>query len=144
MIVPAHDKRDYQFAKKYDLEIREVISGGNISKEAYVDYGKLINSDQFNKLSSQEAIKKITDLLIKNKSGRKKIQYKLRDWVFSRQHYWGEPIPIIHCQKCKAVPVPEKDLPVKLPYVKNYKPTDTGKSPLADVKDWVNVKCPKC
>ncbi|MFH1938183.1 MAG: leucine--tRNA ligase [Patescibacteria group bacterium] len=160
MIVPAHDKRDYKFAKKYDLEIREVIVSSHSEQseeskrsfadaqddngEAYVDYGKLINSGQFNKLSSQEAIKKITDLLIKNKSGRKKIQYKLRDWVFSRQHYWGEPIPIIHCQKCGVVPVQEKDLPVKLPYVKNYKPTNTGKSPLADVKDWVSVKCPKC
>ena len=144
MIVPAHDKRDYQFAKKYGLEIREVVSGGNISKEAYVDYGKLINSDQFNGLSSKEAIKKITDWLIKNKLGHKTIHYKLRDWVFSRQHYWGEPIPIIHCSKCGIVPVPEKDLPVKLPYVEKYEPTDTGESPLAIIKDWVDIKCPKC
>lgn len=144
MIVPAHDKRDYQFAKKYGLEIREVVKGGDVSKEAFVDYGTLVNSGQFNGLKSEQAIKKITDWLIKKKLGRRAVNYKLRDWVFSRQHYWGEPIPIIHCQKCGANPVPEEDLPVELPYVKKYKPTTTGDSPLADVKEWVNTKCPKC
>ena len=144
MVVPAHDKRDYQFAKKYGPEIREVISGGDISKEAFVDYGTLVNSGQFNGLKSEEAIKKITEWLEKNNLGEKAVNYKLRDWVFSRQHYWGEPIPVVHCEKCGIVPVPEKDLPVKLPYVKKYKPTETGESPLAVIKEWVNVKCPKC
>jgi len=144
MMVPAHDKRDYEFAKKYKLEIREVISGGNIRKEAFVDYGKLINSGEFNDLSSEKAIKKITEWLEKNKSGKKAIHYKLRDWVFSRQHYWGEPIPIIHCQKCGVIAVAEKDLPVELPYIEKYQPTGTGESPLASIKEWVNVKCPKC
>ena len=144
MIVPAHDKRDYAFAKKYGLEIREVISGGNINKEPYLEYGKLVNSGDFNGLSSQEAIKKITDWLIKNKCGRQTVQYKLRDWIFSRQHYWGEPIPIIHCSKCGALAVPEKDLPVKLPYLKKYHPSQTGQSPLAKIKEWLETKCPKC
>ena len=144
MIVPAHDKRDYQFAKKYDLEIREVVAGGDIRKEPYIDYGKLINSGQFNGLTSQEAIKKITDWLIKNNSGQRTIEYKLRDWIFSRQHYWGEPIPIIHCSKCGAVAVPDKDLPVELPYVKKYEPSQTGQSPLAKIKEWVETKCPQC
>lgn len=144
MVVPAHDYRDYDFAKKYGLEIREVVSGGDISKEAFVDYGKLINSGKFNGLSSEKAIDEIIQWLERKKLGRKKIQYKLRDWVFSRQHYWGEPIPIIHCSKCGVVPVPEKDLPVELPYVEKYQPTGTGESPLAGISKWVNVKCPKC
>jgi leucyl-tRNA synthetase len=144
MVVPAHDFRDYDFAKKYGLEIREVVSEGDISKEAFVEYGKLINSGQFSGLSSPEAIEKITKHLEKKGLGRKKVQYKLRDWVFSRQHYWGEPIPIIHCPKCGVVPVPEKDLPVELPYVEKYQPTGTGESPLAAISEWVNTKCPKC
>jgi leucyl-tRNA synthetase len=144
MVVPAHDKRDYDFAKKYGLEIKEVVSGGNLEKEAFIDYGTLVNSGNFNNLSSKEAIEKITEWLEKNNLGRKRIQYKLRDWVFSRQHYWGEPIPIIHCKKCGPVPVPEKDLPIELPHVEKYQPTDTGESPLAVVSEWVNTKCPEC
>jgi len=144
MVVPAHDYRDYDFAKKYNLEIREVISGGDISKDAFVDYGILVNSGNFNGLSSEKAIKEITEWLEKNNLGKKTVQYKLRDWVFSRQHYWGEPIPIIHCSKCGSVSVPEKDLPVKLPYVEKYEPTGTGESPLASVTEWVKVRCPRC
>jgi len=144
MVVPAHDKRDYGFAKEYGIEIKEVISGGDISQDAFINYGELINSEGFNGLSSEEAIKKITEYLEKKGSGRKTINFKLRDWIFSRQHYWGEPIPIIHCPKCGTVAVPEKDLPVQLPYVENYQPTNTGESPLADISEWVNVKCPKC
>jgi leucyl-tRNA synthetase len=144
MMVPAHDRRDYDFAKKYNLEIKEVIKGGDISKEAFVDYGTLVNSGQFNDLTSQEAIKNISDWLVSNGKAKITVNYKLRDWVFSRQHYWGEPIPIVHCQKCGVVPVPEDQLPVKLPYVEKYQPTGTGESPLAAVTDWVNTNCPKC
>ncbi|MBU4274531.1 leucine--tRNA ligase [Patescibacteria group bacterium] len=144
MMVPAHDARDYQFAKKYELAIKEVVSGGDIKKEAFTDYGALINSGEFDGLSSEKAIKIITQWLEQKKLGRKTIQYKLRDWVFSRQHYWGEPIPIIHCKKCGQVPVLEKDLPVKLPFVKKYQPTGTGESPLAAISSWIKVKCPKC
>jgi len=144
MMVPAHDERDYEFAKKYGIEIREVISGGNISKQAYTEYGKLINSGDFDGLDSEKAIKEITKCLEKKKLGKKQINYHLRDWVFTRQHYWGEPIPIIHCEKCGIVPVDEKDLPVELPYVEKYEPTDTGESPLSTIDEWVNVKCPKC
>ncbi|MBL7053825.1 leucine--tRNA ligase [Patescibacteria group bacterium] len=144
MVVPAHDKRDYVFAKKHNMEIIEVIKGGDVFKQAYTDYGNLINSGEFDKLTSVQAIKQITKWLAKNKKGGPIINYKLRDWVFSRQHYWGEPIPIIHCEKCKAVLVDERDLPVILPKVKEYEPTETGESPLAKIKEWVNVKCPKC
>jgi leucyl-tRNA synthetase len=144
MVVPAHDKRDYDFAKKYGLQIKEVVSGGDISKEAFVDYGVLMDSGEFSSLSSEDAIEKITGWLGQKGLGRKTVQYRLRDWVFSRQHYWGEPIPIIHCQKCGQVPVPEKDLPVELPFVEKYQPTGTGESPLAAISDWLNVKCPKC
>lgn len=144
MVVPAHDFRDYDFAKKNGIEIREVISGGDISKEAFIDYGKLVNSEEFNGLESKEASEKIIEKLKENGLGEEKINYKLRDWIFSRQHYWGEPIPVIHCPKCGTVPVPEKDLPVELPHIKKYQPTDTGESPLASIEDWVNTTCPKC
>jgi len=154
MMVPAHDKRDYDFAKKYGLEIREVVEGGpsfakastgkDISKEAFTDYGKLVYSGQFTGLQSKEAIRKISGWLEEKGLGKKTIKYKLRDWIFSRQHYWGEPIPIIHCEKCGTVPVPEKDLPIELPYIEKYQPTGTGESPLAGIKEWVNTKCPKC
>ncbi len=144
MVVPAHDRRDYQFAKKYHLKIKEVVSGGEIQKEAYEGEGKLINSGEFSGLSSLAARKKITDWLAKRQLGEKTVQYKLRDWVFSRQHYWGEPIPVVYCSKCGIVPVPEKDLPVKLPYMEKYQPTETGESPLANIKEWVKVTCPEC
>jgi leucyl-tRNA synthetase len=144
MVVPAHDKRDYDFAKEYGIEIKEVVSGGNVSEEAFTEYGKLVNSDDFNGLMSEDAIQKITAYLEERELGRKKINFKLRDWIFSRQHYWGEPIPIIHCPKCGIVPVSEKDLPVELPYIEKYQPTNTGKSPLSEISEWVNVECPKC
>ncbi len=150
MVVPAHDYRDYDFAKKYGLEIREVIKSQKSKvksqklEEAFVEYGILVNSGQFTGLESKEAIEKITEWLEKNNLGKRTVQYKLRDWVFSRQHYWGEPIPIIHCPKCGVVPVPEKDLPVELPYVEKYQPTGTGESPLSTISNWVNTKCPKC
>ncbi|MBU3896220.1 leucine--tRNA ligase [Patescibacteria group bacterium] len=142
MMVPAHDQRDYEFAKKYGLEIKEVIEGGLNKEKAYTECGKLINSSHFSGLSSEEAIKKITQWLKENNAGRERIQYKLRDWVFSRQHYWGEPIPIIHCEKCGMVA--DENLPVKLPFVKNYQPSGTGESPLSAMSSWVNVKCPSC
>jgi len=146
MAVPAHDQRDYDFAKKHNLEIIEVISGGDVSKNAYTDIetGKLINSQGFDGLNPVEASKQIIKKLEENGSAQKAVNYKLRDWIFSRQHYWGEPIPIVNCEKCGIVPVPEKDLPVLLPEVENYEPTDTGESPLAKMTDWVNTKCPKC
>jgi len=147
MAVPAHDERDFEFAKKFKLPIREVIENeaeSNFPKEAFTGEGKLINSGKFTGLSSKEAIVKITAWLKKKELAEPAVDYKLRDWVFSRQHYWGEPIPIIICKKCGYVPVPEKDLPVELPYLKKYKPTTTGESPLAAAKDWINVRCPKC
>lgn len=140
MAVPAHDERDYAFAKKFNLPIREVVSGGDISKEAFTSNGKLINSASFNGKDSESVKKEI----VKFANGRWVSKYKLRDWVFSRQRYWGEPIPLIHCPDCGVVPVPEKELPVKLPKVKSYEPTGTGESPLANIPSWVNVKCPQC
>jgi leucyl-tRNA synthetase len=140
MAVPAHDTRDYEFAKKFGLPIVEVIKGGDITKEAYTGDGELINSGKYSGMPVDEAKKAVTEFA----GGKLKTTYKLRDWVFSRQRYWGEPIPVIHCEKCGIVPVPEKDLPVKLPEVDSYEPTGTGESPLANIHDWVNVKCPKC
>jgi leucyl-tRNA synthetase len=144
MAVPAHDERDYDFAKKYDLEIIDVIKPklGNKEEGAFVEDGILFNSSNFDGLSSFDAREKIGEML-KDKA-EKQINYKLRDWVFSRQRYWGEPIPIIHCEKCGMVTVPESELPLKLPHVDKYQPTGTGESPLAGISDWVNVKCPKC
>ena len=144
MAVPAHDERDYDFAKKFNLEMIEVVLGGDISKEAYTNEGVLINSDNFNGLKSEEAREKITDFLKEKGLATRETKYKLRDWVFSRQRYWGEPIPLIHCDKCGIVPVPFDELPLKLPEVESYEPTGTGESPLATIDDWVNVKCPIC
>lgn len=140
MAVPTHDDRDFAFAKKYNLPVREVISGGNIEEKAYTGEGVLVNSGEFDGLTSEEARVKITD----SADGEQKVTYRLKDWVFSRQRYWGEPIPLIHCDKCGVVAVPEKDLPVKLPKVEFYQPTGTGESPLAAITKWVNVRCPKC
>lgn len=144
MAVPAHDQRDWEFAKKYNIKILEVVSGGDIKKQAFSEDGVIINSEFLNGLSIDEAKTKMIDWLEKNKKGNKKTNFKLRDWVFSRQRYWGEPIPIIHCEKCGMVPVPQDKLPLELPDVDNYTPTDDGQSPLAMIKDWVNVKCPVC
>ncbi|MBU4421932.1 leucine--tRNA ligase [Patescibacteria group bacterium] len=150
MMVPAHDERDFVFAKKYGLDIKEVVAPVEIDKgiktitEAYTDDGILVNSEEFNGLVSRDARVKMISYAESKKFGRKQINYHLRDWVFSRQHYWGEPIPILYCEKCGEVAVPEKDLPVKLPDVKKYEPTETGESPLANIKNWVNTKCPKC
>ncbi len=144
MVVPAHDQRDYDFAKKYGIEIREVISGGSVANAAYTGDGLLINSGEFNGLPSLVAREKVTVWLETRGRGAPAVNYKLRDWVFSRQHYWGEPIPIIHCEKCGAVPVLEEDLPVELPFVEKYEPSRTGESPLANIKGWVEVPCPHC
>ncbi|MFC1599831.1 leucine--tRNA ligase [Patescibacteria group bacterium] len=148
MAVPAHDERDYEFAKKFKLEIKEVIKPAegksDIKKEAFTQDGKLVNSKEFNGKKSNQARKDITQKLKKAKNGDFKVQYKLRDWLISRQRFWGAPIPIINCEKCGELPVPEKDLPVELPMGKNidYKPK--GKSPLATVKSFINTKCPNC
>ncbi len=146
MAVPGHDTRDYEFAKKYNLDIIEVISGGDISVEAYTDSneGTLVNSGILNGLSVADAKIKIIDFLEKKNIGKKAINYKMKDWAFNRQRYWGEPIPIIHCEKCGMVSVPEEDLPVLLPKVEKFEPSDEGESPLSLIADFVNTTCPKC
>jgi len=144
MAVPAHDQRDYEFAKKFDLPIKEVIFGGKINKEAWTGDGILVNSEFLNGLNTQQATDKMIDWLTAKGFGFRKVNYHLRDWVFSRQRYWGEPIPIIICPHCGYVPVPEEDLPVVLPEVEKYQTTETGDSPLSLITDWVNVPCPQC
>jgi leucyl-tRNA synthetase len=146
MAVPAHDERDYEFAKKFGLEIREVVSSETgIAKEASIGEGTMINSAHFTGMPSAEGRKAIVKWLEEKGLGHGTINYKLRDWVFSRQRYWGEPIPIVHCSiNCGLVPVPEEDLPVRLPEVERYQPTGTGESPLAAIDEWVNTRCPNC
>jgi leucyl-tRNA synthetase len=144
MAVPGHDQRDWEFAMEMSLPIVEVISGGDIKKEAYTGDGILVNSSFLNGKTVPQAIEAMTEWLEANKIGKKQIQYKLRDWVFSRQRYWGEPIPIIICPSCGFVPVPEDQLPLLLPDVEKYEPTETGESPLAAIEEWVNTTCPKC
>lgn len=146
MAVPAHDQRDWEFAKKFGQPILEVINGGNIEKEAFSDCskGELINSDFLNGLTVAKAKEKIITWLENNKLGNAKVNYKLRDWVFSRQRYWGEPIPIVKCEKCGYVPIDESELPLKLPKVESYEPTDNGESPLSKISQWVETTCPKC
>jgi leucyl-tRNA synthetase len=150
MCVPAHDERDFDFAKKYGLDVRWVIAPtretADFSKfnEAYTKEGFMVNSGEFSGLTSQDGRVKIADFIESKNFGKRQINYHLRDWVFSRQRYWGEPIPIVHCEECGAVPLLENELPLLLPEVKNYEPTDTGESPLAAMTGWVNTACPSC
>lgn len=146
MAVPAHDERDWDFAKKFDLPIIEVVSGGKVDEEAYTNTatGTLVNSDFLNGMEVADAKIKILKWLEEKQIGKQKLNYKLRDWVFSRQRYWGEPIPLVHCEDCGYVPIPEDQLPLMLPEVESYEPTDNGESPLAKVTDWVETTCPCC
>ncbi len=146
MAVPAHDTRDWEFARKFDLPIVEVIAGGNVEEAAFTDVatGTLVNSDFLNGMSVAEAKTAIINWLVERRIGEAKKNFKLRDWVFSRQRYWGEPIPIVKCEKCGYVPLSEEELPLLLPEVESYEPTDTGESPLAKMTDWVNTTCPCC
>ncbi|OPJ59177.1 leucine--tRNA ligase [Clostridium oryzae] len=146
MAVPAHDERDWDFAKKFNLPIIEVVKGGNVQEAAFTDVatGKLVNSGFLDGLEVSEAKKKIIEWLREKGIGIKKVNYKLRDWVFSRQRYWGEPIPLVKCEKCGWVPIPEEELPLTLPEVDNYMPTDNGESPIANMTEWVETTCPHC
>ncbi len=145
MAVPAHDTRDYDFAKKFGIDIIEVIKGGDISKEAYTGDGEMVNSGELNGITNKkEAIEKMLTVLEKLGCGEKGVQYKMKDWAFNRQRYWGEPIPIVHCPYCGMVPVPYDELPLKLPPVENFEPGTDGESPLAKIDSFVHCKCPKC
>ncbi len=145
MAVPAHDTRDYDFAKKFGIDIIEVIKGGDISKEAYTGDGEMVNSGELNGISNKkEAIAKMLEYLEANGIGEKGVQYKMKDWAFNRQRYWGEPIPIVHCDNCGMVAVPYKELPLRLPPVENFEPGTDGESPLAKIDSFVKCKCPKC
>ena len=144
MAVPAHDTRDYEFAKKFGMEIIPVLDGGNVEAEAYTEDGLHINSGFLDGLNKEDAINKMLDYLEERNLGKRKANYKMRDWVFSRQRFWGEPIPMVHCDTCGWVPLNESDLPLVLPDVAEYEPTDDGESPLANITDWVNTTCPKC
>lgn len=146
MAVPGHDDRDWEFARKFGLPVIEVVKGGDVSEAAYTDCdtGVMVNSGMLDGLSVGEAKKKITAYLEEKGIGRAKVNYKLRDWVFSRQRYWGEPIPMVYCEKCGWVPLPESELPLCLPRVDSYEPTESGESPLANIPEWVNTVCPRC
>ncbi|MEM9423333.1 MAG: leucine--tRNA ligase [Spirochaetota bacterium] len=144
MAVPAHDQRDWEFAQKFSLPMVAVLEGGDLSKEAFLGDGRHINSGPLDDLGKQDAIAKAIELLEERKLGRRKVQYKLRDWLFSRQRYWGEPIPIVHCCACGPVAVPEEELPLRLPQVESYQPTSSGDSPLAAIEDWIHCACPQC
>ena len=146
MAVPGHDERDWRFARKYGLPVVEVISGGDIEKAAFteIDQGVLVNSGPLDGLKPAEAIERMTEIVEARGYGMRSVQYRLRDWVFSRQRYWGEPIPMIDCPSCGWVPIPEEELPLELPQVEQYRTTDSGESPLAQLTDWVNTTCPKC
>ncbi|MEF2920409.1 MAG: leucine--tRNA ligase [Acutalibacteraceae bacterium] len=146
MAVPAHDTRDWEFAKKFELPIIEVVQGGDVEKEAFTNCstGIMVNSDFLNGKTVEEAKKAIIEFLTEKGIGHSKVNFKLRDWVFSRQRYWGEPIPIVHCEKCGFVPLPEEQLPLTLPDVESYEPTENGESPLANITDWVETTCPCC
>ena len=145
MAVPAHDGRDYDFAKKFGIDIIEVIKGGDIEKEAYVGDGEMVNSGVLNGIKTKkEAISKVLEILKEKGCGEKGVQYKMKDWAFNRQRYWGEPIPIVHCPHCGIVPVPYEELPLRLPPVDNFEPGSDGESPLAKIESFVNCTCPKC
>lgn len=146
MAVPAHDTRDWEFAKKFELPIIEVVQGGDVEKEAFTNCstGIMVNSDFLNGKTVEDAKKAIIEFLTEKGIGHSKVNFKLRDWVFSRQRYWGEPIPIVHCEKCGYVPISESELPLTLPDVESYEPTENGESPLANITDWVETTCPCC
>ncbi len=145
MAVPAHDQRDYEFAKKFGIDIIEVIKGGDISVEAYTGDGEMVNSDFLNGMTKKvDSIEKMAEFLAEKGIGEKGVQYKMKDWAFNRQRYWGEPIPIVHCDKCGIVPVPYEELPLRLPEVDNFQPGSDGESPLAKIDSYVNCTCPKC